>query len=33
MKAKASALCEVAPSSSTRHWREDAGLMDFLRAL
>src|SRR5215813_11715126 len=33
MKAKALALCEVAPSSSKKRWREDAGLMDFLRAL
>lgn len=33
MKAKALALCEVAPSSSKKRWREDASLMDFLRAL
>ena len=33
MKAKALAHCEVINSSSIKRWREDAGLMDFLRAL
>lgn len=33
MKAKALAHCEVSDSSPTKRWREDAGLMDFLRAL
>lgn len=33
MKAKALALCEVQGDQSTAHWRDDIGLMGFLRAL
>jgi site-specific recombinase XerD len=34
MKAKALAHCEVAPAKrSTKRWRDDKGLMDFLRSL
>lgn len=32
-KAKALALCEVQGDQSTAHWRDDVGLMEFLRAL
>lgn len=33
MKAKALALCQVTEGVSARHWREDKGLMAFLRTL
>ena len=33
MKAKALANCEVDGKTSGKPWKEDAGLMDFLRAL
>ena len=33
MKAKALATCEVAAAKPTKRWREDAGLMSFLRTL
>jgi integrase/recombinase XerD len=33
MKAKALANCEVDGKASGKPWKEDAGLMDFLRAL
>lgn len=33
MKAKALALCEIQGEKSTPHWRDDVGLMEFLRAL
>jgi site-specific recombinase XerD len=33
MKAKALALCQVTEGVSPKHWREDKGLMAFLRAL
>ena len=33
MKAKALALCEVTDGVSSKRWREDRGLMTFLRAL
>jgi len=33
MKAKALAHCEIKESKPRKHWREDIGLMDFLRTL
>ena len=33
MKAKALALCQVTEDAPSRHWREDKGLMAFLRTL
>jgi len=33
MKAKALALCEVKKSRMTGHWRDDVGLMNFLRSI
>jgi integrase/recombinase XerD len=33
MKAKALANCEVDGQASGKPWKEDAGLMDFLRTL
>ena len=33
MKAKALALCEVRKSRMTGHWRDDVGLMNFLRTI
>ena len=33
MKAKALATCEVTSTKPTKRWREDAGLMAFLRTL
>jgi len=33
MKAKALALCEVRKSRMSGHWRDDVGLMSFLRTL
>jgi integrase/recombinase XerD len=33
MKAKALANCEVASNSSGKPWKEDEGLMNFLRTL
>lgn len=33
MKAKALALCEIQGDPSAAHWRDDTGLMEFLRAL
>jgi len=32
MKAKALALCEV-ETKPVKHWRKDAGLMEYLKAL
>jgi hypothetical protein len=33
MKAKALALCQVTTGVSSKRWREDKGLMAFLRSL
>jgi len=33
MKAKALALCEIKDAKTTKHWRDDIGLMAFLKAL
>jgi integrase/recombinase XerD len=33
MKAKALAHCEVKAPETAKHWREDRGLMDFLKKL
>ena len=33
MKAKAVAHCEIKEPKRTRHWREDPGLISFLRSL
>ncbi len=33
MKAKALATCEVRTAQPQKHWREDTGLLDFLRRL
>jgi hypothetical protein len=33
MKAKALAMCEVKGPKRKRHWRDDPGLMTFLRSL
>jgi integrase/recombinase XerD len=33
MKAKALATCEVRPTKSQKHWRDDVALLQFLRAL
>ena len=33
MKAKALALCEIKKSKTQKHWRDDDGLMNFLRTL
>jgi integrase/recombinase XerD len=33
MKAKALAMCEIEERKSTKRWREDPGLMTFLRSL
>ncbi len=33
MKAKALATCEVRAAQRQKHWREDTGLLQFLRSL
>jgi hypothetical protein len=33
MKAKALALCQITEAAPVKRWREDKGLMAFLRAL